>query len=61
MHEISSVGGISKILCASEVDSATPIQCICENVRHSAAWHKLLVVCTFVTYQKCMVSVGYEC
>ena len=34
-----------------------------ENVRHSAAFHKLLVVCTFAgdgSKIKCLVSVGYN-
>ena len=39
---ISSVASISKVLCTSEVDSAN-CTC-CESVRHSAAWHKLLMV-----------------
>ena len=31
-----------------------------ESVRHSAAWHKLLVVCTLATDRKCLVSIGYN-
>ena len=38
---ISSVAGISKILCTSVVASATRTS---ENVRHSAALNKLLIV-----------------
>ena len=60
---ISSVAGISKILCTSEAASTTRphmgMYFIC-NVRHSAALNKLLVVCTLMTDRKCLVSVGYK-
>ena len=59
---ISSVAGISTILCTSEV--AYIVVCVRVAVpgcgRHSANLNKLLVVSTLETDRKCLVSIGYN-